>query len=154
MDFGLRFSPDPPYSVLATNDIDFLTFQRLTRFSRYWDILANSGRYQSSLKLLLGTNPFDRFLRLSDWLFEQTGQTHALAQERLVNLLHEHMVQFEPSAVDTFATALIADYRHSGGRSRLAFETDTSPLPGPRPRKTAGGVPERQARHLQGAQRG
>lgn len=150
-DFGLRFSPDPPYSVLATNEIDFLSFQRLTRFSRYWDILANSGRYQASLKLLLGERPFDRFLRFSDWLFDQTGQTHALAQERLVNLLHAHIVEVEPNLVDRFNAALISDYRHSGGRSRLAFEPADSPLPGPRPRKSAGGIPERQARHLRGA---
>ncbi len=150
-EFGLRFSPDPPYSVLATNDIDFLAFQRLTRFSRYWDILANSGRYQFSLKLLLGDQPFNRFLRFSDWLFDQTGQTHALAQERLVNLLHAHIAEFEPEHLERFDAALISDYRHSGGRSRLSFDAADAPLPGPRARKSAGGIPDRQARHLRGA---
>lgn len=150
-DFGLRFSPDPPYSVLATNDIDFLAFQRLTRFSRYWDILANSGRFQASLKLLLGAQPFARFLRLSDWLFDRTGQTHALAQERLVQLLHDYVAEIEPAAIAEFDAALIGDYRQAGGRTRFAFEAEHAPLPGPRPRKSSGSVPERQARHLRGA---
>ena len=32
-----------------------------------------------------------RFLALSDWLYAQTRQTHALAHDRLVELLHAHL---------------------------------------------------------------
>ena len=82
--FGLRFNPDPPYNVLATDEIDFPTFQRLGRFARYWDMIANSGRYLRTLPLLLGDSPFARFLAFSDWLYAETGKTHALALERMV----------------------------------------------------------------------
>ena len=35
----MRYSPYPPYTVLATDCIDFPTMQRLTRFARYWDMI-------------------------------------------------------------------------------------------------------------------
>lgn len=76
--FRLRFNPNPPYDILSTDSIDFGTMQRLNRFARYWDMIANSGRFRETLPLLLEPAPFDRFLALSDWLFEQTGQVHEL----------------------------------------------------------------------------
>ena len=120
--------------------------QRLSRFARYWDLVANSGRFKQTLTCLLGATPFAHFLAFSDWLYQRTGQTHALAHDRLVNLLHEHLSErgdFSPS----FALALIADYRGAGGRTRLAFEAHDAAMPPPRPR-SAGSTPARQSRHL------
>jgi radical SAM superfamily enzyme YgiQ (UPF0313 family) len=144
--YGLRFSPDPPYNVLATDAIDFASFQRLTRFARYWDMLANSGRYTRTLPLLLGATPFAHFLAFSDWLYAETGKTHAFAQERLIHLLHEFLLQ--QRNIDA-STKLSADYHGGGGRSRLAFEAADTPLPNPRKRRD-GALPARQARHLAG----
>ncbi|MCK7594857.1 B12-binding domain-containing radical SAM protein [Pseudomarimonas salicorniae] len=141
--FGLRFSPDPPYNVLATDAIDFATFQRLTRFARYWDLVANSGRYGRTLPLLLGDAPFANFLAFSDWLFEATSKTHAFAQERLVHLIHEHLAS---RGIDA-GPALSADYHGGGGRARLAFDPEDLALPTPK-RRRDGALPKRQARHL------
>ena len=149
IDYGLRFNPDPPYNILATNAVDFPTMQRLVRFSRYWDIVANSGRYARSLVLLLGDDPFARFLAFSDWLYARTGQTHALAQERLVHLLHEHLCEAAHSSEAEVSEALLADYRATGGRSRLRFETGAVERVPAKERKSKA-TPERQARHLQG----
>jgi radical SAM superfamily enzyme YgiQ (UPF0313 family) len=72
---GLRFNPDPPYNLLASETLDFATMQRLSRFARYWDLIANSGRFVRSSRLLLQAQPFARFLGWSDWLYAQTGKT-------------------------------------------------------------------------------
>lgn len=149
--FDLRFSPDPPYNILSTDRIDFPTMQRLSRFARYWDLIANSGRFARTLPLLLGESPFARFLTLSDWLYAQTRQTHALAHDRLVELLHAHLTGprgLEPAAV---AAVLVEDYRAAGGRKRLSFESPDVVLPRPLPRATGSATPPRQARHLRGA---
>jgi radical SAM superfamily enzyme YgiQ (UPF0313 family) len=146
-DFGLRFSPDPPYTILATDAVDFATMQRLVRFSRYWDIVANSGRYTRALALLLDASPFANFLAFSDWLYARTGQTHALAQERLVHLLHDYLCGERGLADADVGAALVADYRATGGRTRLRFETGESTRPPPRAR-AAGATPSRQSRHL------
>lgn len=148
--FALRFNPDPPYNILSTRDIDFLTFQRISRFARYWDILANSGRHRGTVTLLLGDAPFANFLALSDWLWAQTKQSHALAHERLVHLLHAFLSGPRGLAEVEVNPVLSADYRQAGGRTRLRFEAADQALPQPRPQKARAALPTRQARHLQG----
>lgn len=149
-DFDLRFSPDPPYQILSTDCLDFFTLQRLSRFARYWDLVANSGRFKQTLPWLLADSPFARFMSFSDWLYRRTGQTHALAHDRLVHLLHQFLSTCTQGEMPAHAEqALIDDYRGAGGRSRLSFESATAVLPPPRTRQT-GATPARQARHLQG----
>jgi hypothetical protein len=46
------YSPHPPYEVLQTKLLDFPTMQRMRRFSRYWDLLGNSGNFRDTLPLL------------------------------------------------------------------------------------------------------
>ncbi len=145
----LRFNPDPPYNILSTDVIDFATMQRLSRFSRYWDMVANSGRFPRTLPLLLGDAPFHRFLAFSDWLYARTGQTHAIAHERMVHLLQAHLVEAIDVPAEIANRALIDDYRGQGGRSRLAFEDQDAELPVPVPRSRRA-TPARQARHLAG----
>jgi len=153
-DFGLRFNPDQPYNILATDAVDFATLQRLSRFARYWDIVANSGRHPRGLALLLGDAPFKRFLVFSDWLYAHIRQTHAIAHERLVLLIREHLQRDidtgDMTALEAINRALVADYRDAGGRSRFDFEPANSEPPAPRSRgsKSTGATPTRQARHL------
>lgn len=90
--FDLRFNPDPPYNILATDRIDFATMQAMNRFARYWDLIVNSGRFESARPALLGDAPFDRFHALSNWLYTETGQTHQIALNRLFSLLEQGAV--------------------------------------------------------------
>ena len=149
--FALRFNPDAPYNILATDRIDFATMQRLSRFARYWDLVANSGRFGSTLPLVLGAAPFANFLALSDWLFESTGQTHAIAGERLYNLLFRFMTEVRRIDVGAARDALAADYVGSGSRGKLDF-ADIEPLLAARRSEhrlaRAGAELPRQARHL------
>ncbi len=127
---GLVFDPYPPYTILATRLIDFSTMQRLVRFARYWDLVANSGRFARTIGQLLGQSPFDNFMAFSDWIYAQTDATHRIALERLAKLVIEWLQLRGMSRTD--ATALVgSDY---AGRVDAA------------PEKTA--VPQRQARHL------
>jgi len=84
---GMVFDPAPPYQILANACIDFNTMQRLVRFARYWDLVANSGRFSESLPEILEDAPFARFLALSDWLYANTDATHRISPERLGRLL-------------------------------------------------------------------
>ncbi|MFD0727208.1 B12-binding domain-containing radical SAM protein [Lysobacter brunescens] len=145
----LRFNPDPPYNILSTDVIDFATMQRLSRFARYWDMVANAGRYPRTLPLLLGDAPFQRFLAYSDWLYARIGQTHAIAHERMVHALQLFLTTEAGVVEDIANRALIDDYRGQGGRSRLAFEDPDAELPVPVPRKKRA-TPPRQTRHLAG----
>ncbi len=85
--YKMIYDPAPPYAILATEDIDFITMQRLVRFARYWDMIANSGRFASTIKLILADDPFARFISLADWLYEKTDATHKIALDRLAQLV-------------------------------------------------------------------
>ena len=117
----LRYNPDPPYNVLATDCITFADMQRVSRFARYWDLIGNSGRFHQSLPLLLGATPFDNFMRFSDWLYGETHKTHEFAFERLCEFMQTHLTQVACVDVTVATAAVLTDYQASGARGRLSF---------------------------------
>jgi radical SAM superfamily enzyme YgiQ (UPF0313 family) len=132
--FALVFDPYPPYTILATSLIDFATMQRLVRFARYWDLVANSGRFAHTLAHMLGDKPFDNFMAFSDWIYASTDATHRIALDRLAGLIVQWL-QLRGMAKQAAVEMLSRDY---GGKFDSPAEKS----------KTASTVPQRQARHL------
>jgi radical SAM superfamily enzyme YgiQ (UPF0313 family) len=126
----LVFDPYPPYSILATDRIDFATMQRLVRFARYWDLVANSGRFANTLPQILGDAPFSNFMALSDWLFVHTDATHRIALDRLAALVTDWLCS-RGEDVATVAALVKSDYAGQVHKPKA----DTV-------------APQRQARHL------
>lgn len=87
--FDLRFNPLPPFNILSTDRVDFSTMQLVNRFARYWDMIANSGRFKHSIPLMLDGNPFDNFLAIANWIFDKTGQTHQINLKRLFEMVSQ-----------------------------------------------------------------
>jgi hypothetical protein len=141
--FGLRFNPEPPYNVLATDRIDFATMQRIARAAQAWDRVGNSGRFQRTLPLLLGDAPFARLLAFADALHAQFGAAHGVANERLYEALYGWLTAHGGASAALAAERLADDYARSGARGRLAFGDFE-----PRRRRARGATPQRQARHL------
>ncbi|STQ91889.1 radical SAM superfamily enzyme YgiQ (UPF0313 family) [Iodobacter fluviatilis] len=127
-DFGMVYDSFPPYTILANNVIDFATMQRLVRFSRYWDLVANSGRFANTLPVLLGHSPFDRFMSFSDWLYQNTDATHRIALDRLAKLVEQWL---QEQGIEDAASLLASDYAGKPKRGK------------------SGVAPLRQAMHLQ-----
>ncbi len=138
--FQLRFNPEPPYNILSTDQLDFLTLQRMARFGKYWDLIANSGRFSQSLPHLLGDSAFDRFMRFSDWLFAQSKSSHGLAVDRLFEYLIAFVQtsQFQGDA-DLALTAISAD------RARVSHNARSGTKPADSANRS---TPSRQRRHL------
>ena len=152
--FRMRYNPDPPYNVLATDRIGFEDMQRIARFARYWDMVGNSGRFRRALPLLLGEAPaasaFEQFMRFSDWLFETRKKTHEIALERLCDALLEFLVERRGVVRDAAIEAVLADFHASGAKGRLAYMETGTRMSG---KKAQGAAAEnranmRQARHL------
>ncbi|TRZ69006.1 MAG: DUF4080 domain-containing protein [Rhodocyclaceae bacterium] len=129
--FGLVFDPNPPYAVLATDRIDFRSMQRLKRFARYWDLVANSGRFANTLPVLLGDAPFDNFMAWSDWLYTQSDATSGIALERLAKLMAQWL-QTRGNSKETADALLASDYAGQAPHRRIAGEI----RPGLQPRQT------------------
>lgn len=93
-EWGMVYSPEPPYEILQTKLIDFFTMQRLRRFARYWDLISNSGNFVETTPLLWRNgSPFQGFIRFSDWLYAQTRQTHSIALHRLRELAARYLTE-------------------------------------------------------------
>jgi radical SAM superfamily enzyme YgiQ (UPF0313 family) len=130
--YALRYNPEAPYNILRTRDIDFETMQRVNRFARYWDMIANSGRFKNTLSLLFGglasdDSAFDSFMRLSDELYLRAGSTWKISQRRLFVLVFEILKTFDTvDELDLFET-ISNDYARSGEKASfsLLLKNDT-----------------------------
>lgn len=113
-EYKMVFNPNPPYDILSTRDIDFESMQKLRRMARYWDLVANSGRFKNSLAYVLADSPFDRFMQLSEWLYSTTGQTHKISLKRMFDLLFDALTT-EFGLDEALARACLqSDYERSG----------------------------------------
>lgn len=149
-EFAMVYSPNPPYEVLQTGAIDFTSMQKLRRFARYWDLIANSGNFLQTTPMLWGDDsPFRSFMRLSDWLFQRVGRQHGIALATLAELLFEFLTGEMGRATQESAEAIWADYQR-GGRSDLPgfLKGHVSPADTRVIRKPAVSGPARQQRHL------
>jgi len=132
--FAMVYDPYPPYTVLATSTVDFTTMQRLVRFARYWDLVANSGRFAHTVKVLLGDQPFVNFMAFSDWIYGRTDATHRIALDKLAKLVGEWLVETGMGREEA-ARLLASDYA-----GKVDAKVNTAP------QQVA--APARQVRHL------
>jgi radical SAM superfamily enzyme YgiQ (UPF0313 family) len=158
--YEMVYASTPPYTVQQTGAIDSATMLRFTRFARYWDSVANSGRFKQSLLLLLGTQiqtepgvsaktaaPFYAFLAFTDWLWKESGKTSGLSPESLVDAIFAYLCQHGAIPAANVRQTLLADYVASGARG------NPQALKGLLPRREAPGnnyrtLVQRQERHL------
>jgi len=143
--YAMRYSPYPPYAILATDRIDFSTMQRLVRFARYWDLVGNSGRFAKTLPLLLAVSPFARFLTFSDWLYAATRKTHEIPLPQLFDLLFTGLTTALAVAPETARSAVEHDFLQSGSKEMPPFMRNEKN----RNRKTRAGNPAKRQARLQ-----
>lgn len=127
--FDMRYQPSPPYRIVQNSSVTFDQVQRIVRFARYWDLIANSGRFPSALPLLLGDQPFTRFLSTSDWIFANTTQTHKIALPKLFNILYTVLTEHLQESAELSTQALLSDFVHNKLKGKPAFlPTDVSSM--------------------------
>jgi radical SAM superfamily enzyme YgiQ (UPF0313 family) len=136
--YGMVYDAGPPYTVQQTGAVDAATLQRFTRFSRYWDLVANSGRFRQTLQLLLGEgtparvdanasghadarditpSPFYAFLGFADWLWQTSRKTSGLSPEMLVDALFDYLCASCGLPTQTVQQTLLTDFVASGTRA-------------------------------------
>jgi radical SAM superfamily enzyme YgiQ (UPF0313 family) len=175
VEFAMRYSPQPPYELLTNRDLDFPTMQRLRRFARYWDLLANSGNFRTSTPLLWTSSgssrreealtefrtewslltsaatrsPFWCFLAFTDWLYARLGKRHGIALDTLAEALFAYLTSETRLPSERVATVLWSDYQGGRRKDRPAFLAGHLPLEPHRAEKADRRIaPKRQQRHL------
>ena len=118
--YEMKFSEEPPYEVLQTKDVTFKEIQKMGRFARYWDLVANSGNFIESRPLLLATKdtPFEAFYEFSEWLFSQVGRRASINLKTLAELVFTYIVEIAKRDRDEIGRVVARDYMR-GGRSDL-----------------------------------
>ena len=119
--YRMRYDPHPPYALLSNRDLDFATMQRLNRFARFWDLIGNSGRFKTTLPLIMGDQPFARFLQFSDALYALTDSTWEIGLKRLFELTYRVMTENLGPAPAQFPEVLYQDYCRCGEKGRPEF---------------------------------
>ena len=143
--YQLAFDPMPPYTILANKDIPFAEMQRLVRFARYWDMVANSGRFANTLPAILGVTPFENFMAFSDWTYANTDATHRIALDRLAGLVTRWLQEERGWEKEAVTNLVASDYagniKHKQGGEKNHQGTEARPA-------VAKATPQRQSRHL------
>jgi hypothetical protein len=158
---GMVYDSKPPYVIRQNKDIDRESFERFTRLAKYWDLVANSGRFKQTLPLILQTNlphlsphqsthhsPFWAFMSFSDNLWRQTQKTYGLTPEALVDAVFAYLTATQLFEESVVRKSLLKDYLASGARGRpLCLAHENLPLGGDRSRVIQQSLRERQDRH-------
>ena len=119
-EYRLRYNPEAPYNILCTRDIDFETMQRVNRFARYWDMIANSGRFKNTLPVILSDSPFASFMQLSDDLYQAAGSTWKISLKRLFVLIFESLKARSDIDESALFEVMRADFSRSS--EKTSFE--------------------------------
>ncbi|MDR0448826.1 MAG: B12-binding domain-containing radical SAM protein [Treponema sp.] len=74
--YGMKYSPAPPYEVIKTNALSAAELDRIKNFARFWELIVNRNSFPDLIPRLFppGENVFEKFITLSDRLFEQFGR--------------------------------------------------------------------------------
>ena len=102
-EFELTFNKQAPYEITSTSLIDELTIQRITHFSKFWNSIANSGRFRTTVSLIITDTPFETFLALSDFLFNFFKRTHSIPLEKLFTALEAYYSN-NPDVIESLDT--------------------------------------------------
>ena len=115
---AMVFDPAPPYTVVQTDAVSADEVQAFVRLARYWDLVANSGRFGQTLALLLDApSPFQAFATFADWLWCTQQRTSGLTPEILVDALFDYLCDERSLPEAQVRAALLADYVGSGARA-------------------------------------
>jgi radical SAM superfamily enzyme YgiQ (UPF0313 family) len=96
--FEMVYSENTPYQILKTKDLTFAELQQLNRFSRYWDMIANSGQFNLTVTFLKqrtkieGNSFFDLFFNLSLYLYDRHRGTFAISLINLTESVFNYLI--------------------------------------------------------------
>jgi radical SAM superfamily enzyme YgiQ (UPF0313 family) len=136
--FGMVYDPQPPYIVQQTKDLTADTLSRFARMAKYWDLVANSGRFKKTLPLILAPvapahSSFSSFMNFSDEVWRITQKTYGITPEVLVDLIFDYLTTQRHQKLEVVRQLLLSDYVGSGARARpLCLANEQLPLGGDR----------------------
>lgn len=150
-EFAMKYSETAPYEILCNSTMSFQELQRVRNFARYWDLIANSGKFSALMLQVRRTNSslFGFFLALSDFIYFQTAQRSGLSAARLAELIVAFSEHERSGQTQNLKDALATDFERTKNAELPSFLS--SKKPGASKLEVILG-PKRQRAHLAAAQ--
>lgn len=115
---GLDYEPTPPYTVRSSAAVSAQEVQAFVRLARYWDMVANSGRFTATMGLLMqGPSAFAAFTELAQDLWAQLQATSGITPDQLVDALFAYLCERKRCDPEVARAALLGDYLASGAHA-------------------------------------
>lgn len=131
-EWEMKFSDEPPFEIVSSKTMSFIQLQGMRRFSRYWDLIWNSGNFELGKRLIMDreVSPFWAFWLLSEWIYHRTGRKSHIQLRKLMELMFVYLTEERSANRDVVADSLRNDYV-SGGRNDLpeCLQVPRSKLP-------------------------
>jgi radical SAM superfamily enzyme YgiQ (UPF0313 family) len=142
--YKMVYNPRPPYDVLQTADIDFMTMRRLKRMARFFDIFYNSGNFKQTCALLFADGDvYATFSDLSKRFYASMRSTYQIGLNHSAAFLYEYMTGVRGFDKDKTAKLMARDLQKVGGRKLPGFLREYATKSGAGVQKAR----QRQAKH-------
>lgn len=155
-EWAMRYQDTPPFQVLQTRTMSFEALQEISRFAHFWDLIANSGNFKSTLNLIRSLSRrrekpslYREFEELAGFLGRRHPQGQGVALLKLVESIWEYL-RIHPGVDPGEARRILTeDYTGTIRRDVPAFLREGGhSMRGGRGLEARPVIPERQRRHL------
>ncbi len=116
--FKMKYSEAPPFQIISTTTMDYVTLQKMNRFAKFWDLYANSGEFKNFmiwLRASSGSSFFNKFFNFSEYLSNSFNDTHSLS---LVSLAEKAWLYMLQNGVSEEEAAAMIEKDYSYGSKR------------------------------------
>ncbi len=156
--WGMRYQDTAPYTVIQTGAMSFENLQDVTRFSNFWNLIANSGNFVKTSALLrelserrLSPSFFWQFWELMEFLNTRHSQGHGISLIHLVESIWEYLKGKPELELERVRLALIEDYTRPTSRDvprflHAFFKPEAAAHP--QAKGSVSALPKRQRRHM------
>ena len=150
VEWGMVYAADAPYELLCNSLVDFASMQRVRRFAKYWDCIANSGNYVETAAWLWsgGRSPFRRFTAFTEWAYGILRRTDSISLLTWAELLFRYLTETECIEPERVKQILLSDFARTGRKELPQFLRGETEAPSFRSKTNSPALPKRQQRHL------
>jgi len=122
-EFTMKYSDSPPYEVLSTSTMDFLTIRKLHECSRVFNMLCQSDNFPQVSRLIINAcnNPMESLFVFTDYILNAFGRSHHISLKVLLKAVFEYLtIDMKLSPAEAGRT-IAADYYDNGRRKKLPW---------------------------------
>jgi radical SAM superfamily enzyme YgiQ (UPF0313 family) len=152
--FQMIYQSHPPFQILSTKDMNYSVIQKMVRFSKFWDLYANSGNFPHFMEFLKkkseGLSYFSAFMAFVDFLSLRHPEGHGIALLRLVESAWVYLTEICGLPAEESRAVLVSDYSGTVKRDLPGFlkEKNLEDRPQRNTPVLNNSIPKRQLRHL------